>query len=408
MRVSPFHRVLAAEFVSNFGSMLSRLAIPWLAALGLHATPLQMGWLLMADVAAGAAGAMLLGTLVDRWRKRTVMLCTDVARAALLMLLAGLAHAGQVTFWMLAVAAAAGGLLTVAFELARSAWMAQRIAADQLSTGNAQLSIGTTLSETVAFALGGWLYQGAGAVLALAVDAASYLASALCLRGIDHAPAVRSEPAAQAVAGWRQIAAEAHDGLRTIAHDGSLRALAVTQLLSSVGMGIAGTSYMIFVSRDLAFGTGTLGLIFATGALGAVAAGALSPALGRRFGSGRAMAIGLALLALGNGLLPLAEIAGLLAAALLIGQQVIGDGGHTVHDIHDRTLRQTLVSADRLARVDAGIRTVGHVGIVAGALGGGWFAGTFGARWALAASAVAYAMAALLAARRWWWHRPRP
>eukprot|EP01036_Dinobryon_divergens_P057475 gene57475-76738_t len=47
-----FRLVLAAEAMSNFGAMLSRLSIPWLAALVLQATPLQMGGLLVADVVA--------------------------------------------------------------------------------------------------------------------------------------------------------------------------------------------------------------------------------------------------------------------------------------------------------------------------------------------------------------------
>ncbi len=38
-----FRRVLSAEAVSNLGSMLSRLAIPWFATLSLNATPWQMG-----------------------------------------------------------------------------------------------------------------------------------------------------------------------------------------------------------------------------------------------------------------------------------------------------------------------------------------------------------------------------
>ena len=37
-----FPRVLAAEGISNFGAMLSRLAIPWLAVLSLQATPSQL------------------------------------------------------------------------------------------------------------------------------------------------------------------------------------------------------------------------------------------------------------------------------------------------------------------------------------------------------------------------------
>ena len=61
MHIADFQRVLAAEMVSNFGSMLSRLVVPWLATLALSATPFEMGLLLMADVVAGACGALLLG-----------------------------------------------------------------------------------------------------------------------------------------------------------------------------------------------------------------------------------------------------------------------------------------------------------------------------------------------------------
>lgn len=37
------------------------------------------------------------------------------------------------------------------------------------------------------------------------------------------------------------------------------------------------------------------------------------------------------------------------AAVLLIVHQVIGDGGRTAYDVHDRTLRQTSVGPDLLA-----------------------------------------------------------
>lgn len=81
-------RLLAAEGISNFGSMLSRLAIPWLAALTLQATPLQMAALLMADVVAAAFASLWLGAWVDRSGKRKVMLIADAIRFGLLGLLA--------------------------------------------------------------------------------------------------------------------------------------------------------------------------------------------------------------------------------------------------------------------------------------------------------------------------------
>lgn len=94
-------RVLAAQGVSNFGTLLSRLAIPFLAALQLQATPLQRAALL-----------------------------ADGLRCAVLAVLAALAlaaWAGVVTVPLLVLAAAVSGLCTVAFELARSVWTAQRV-----------------------------------------------------------------------------------------------------------------------------------------------------------------------------------------------------------------------------------------------------------------------------------------
>ena len=57
---------------------------------------------------------------------------------------------------------------------------------------------------------------------------------------------------------------------------------------------------MIFVARDLGFGTGVLGLIFATGGIGSLVGAALAPRLGRRLGSVGAMFLGLSLLTLGR------------------------------------------------------------------------------------------------------------
>ena len=141
MNLHPFHRVLAGEVVSNFGSMLSRLAIAWLATLALGASPFEMGVLQIPDVAAGAVGALLLGALVDRLGKRAVMQGADLLRAALLARLAALASAQWLALWMQVLAAVASGLLSVAFELARSTWMAHRIAANELPARNAQLAV---------------------------------------------------------------------------------------------------------------------------------------------------------------------------------------------------------------------------------------------------------------------------
>lgn len=389
--------LIAAEAASNFGSMLSRLAIPWLATLVLDATPWQMGLLLVADVAAGAVGALLLGPWVERRGKRAVMLLCDALRAALLGLLALAAALQSLTLALLIGAAALGALLTMAFELARSAWMAQRIESAQLTAANAQLSAAMSLSETAAFALGGWLFQWAGAVVALAVDAMSYLASALCLRRLDETPASAPPTSAHILAAWWQ---ETREGFGYLAAHPLLRRLAVIEACTAFAMSLAGTSYMIFVARDIGLSTGWLGLIFATGGLGSLLGAGVAARLGQRLGPQRALAIGLAFSALGAALVPLVPSAGWVGVALLIGQQIVGDGGHTVHDVHHRSLRQTLAPPALLARVDAGIRGCGQLSTLVGAIGGGALATAIGARGALMLAAAVMALAALLAVLR--------
>ena len=404
-----FHHVLAAEVVSNFGSMLSRIAIPWFATLALAATPLQMGWLLVADVGAGAAGSLLLGALIDRTGKRLVMLAADVLRASVLGLLTWLAWSGILAMWMLVISAAGISLLTIAFELARSAWMAQRLEARWLATRNAQLSVGSSLSEAAAFALGGWLYQGLGAVVSLTVDGLSYLVSAMCLRGVKESPAplpnITDSDSAQRMRveverTWRVFQDGMRIGVAAITASPTLRVLGGIEILVALGTSVAGTSYMIFVSRDIAFSTGSLGLIFATGGLGSVAGATLAIWLGRRVGSRGAIATGLALFALGALCIPLAGGATFVGAALLVAHQIIGDGGYTVAEVHNRTLRQTAVPAALLARVDGGLRALGQSATLVGALGGGILANLLGARAALIVSAIFLAAAALLARSR--------
>lgn len=396
-RRSGFYRVLAAEGASNFGSMLSRLAIPWLATLVLDATAWQMALLLVVDVVAGALGSLWLGALIDARGKRAVMLGADVLRALVLALLAGAAWAQSLTMAALLLASAAGALLTVAFELARSAWMGQQLAGTDLASHNARLAMATGVSEAAAFALGGWFYQWWGAVVALLIDAANYLSSALCLRGIGETPqGLVTKPQRPA---WHRLWGDAHEGIAALTSSPTLRGLAVLEALTSMARSIAGTSYMIFVARDIGLSTGMQGIVFATGALGALFGAALAPRLGQHLGPARTMALGLLLATIGAACVAAVPDAGWLGVGLLVAQQLIGDSGQTVYEVHDRTLRQTAPDAEWLARVDGGIRSVGQLATLAGALLGGALATMAGARSALVLTAVVLLLASAWALR---------
>jgi MFS family permease len=391
-------RVIAAEGVSNFGSMLSRLAIPWIATLALDAGPASMALLLVADVVAGAIAALWLGPAIERAPKRRVMLLCDLLRALVLGAVALGAWRGWLTLPWLVLAAGAGGLLAVAFDLARSAWIAQCVALDELPRRNAQLSMAGSAAETTAFALGGWLYQTLGAVVALALDALSYLVSAWLLRGVREAPLVLRE--AVGASRWRLWWQDQRDAWRVLLREPRLRAIAAIEALQGLGFSLAGTSYMVYVARDLALPTGVQGMVFALGSLGALAGAALAPWLGHRFGPGRAMAWGLAMVAAGAVCVPMGEGAGVMTIALLAAHQIVGDGGQTVHEVHDRTLRQTAVGAAWLARVDAGLRSIGQGATLLGAALGAIVGSAVSARGVLVLSALMFGAAAAWGALR--------
>ena len=166
-----------------------------------------------------AAAGSLLGPWVDRSGKRRVMLWCDGGRFVLLALLALGACTGRVSFVGLLLAAAASGVLTVGFELARSAWQAQRVAVDDLPRRNAQPGMVGSVSETAAFALGGWRYQWLGAALALAVDACSDALQALCLRGVHEVPGTAAT-APQQKDGWAAALQALAQSCRRIARRG--------------------------------------------------------------------------------------------------------------------------------------------------------------------------------------------
>ncbi len=108
-----------------------------------------------------------------------------------------------------------------------------------LPTRNAQLAAGASIAETAAFALGGWLYQAAGAVVALIVDAVSYLVSALFLRGVAETQRPKRD-AGNAISGGSALSAFAADvraGLAALAALRHLRSRPVVVVAAALLLG---------------------------------------------------------------------------------------------------------------------------------------------------------------------------
>jgi MFS family permease len=82
-----FVRLWVGETISLFGSQITVLALPLVAANSLQATPPEMGALGFAQFIPWLLVGMFAGVWVDRLRRRPVMILADLGRAFLLGLI---------------------------------------------------------------------------------------------------------------------------------------------------------------------------------------------------------------------------------------------------------------------------------------------------------------------------------
>ena len=79
-----FVKLWTGQSISELGSQVSQLAIPWLAAVDLHASPLQFSLLGVLGFLPFILFALPAGVWVDRLRRRQILIVGDAARAILL------------------------------------------------------------------------------------------------------------------------------------------------------------------------------------------------------------------------------------------------------------------------------------------------------------------------------------
>ncbi len=387
-----FVKLWTGETVSEFGSLISGTAIPFAAILTLDAAPFQMALLRSADIVAGILTVLIVGVWVDRLRRRPIMIATDLGRALLLATIPAAALIGALKMAHLYAVTFGAGLLTAFFDVAYRSYLPSIVERSEVVEANSLLTASSSVAEVGAFGLAGWLVQWLSAPLAILIDAVSFVFSASCV-GMIRKPERSPAPAGGGPGMRREIA----EGAGFLWEHPALRPLLFSAAATSFSSGAFSAAFMLFAVDTLGFRPGVLGMIFAVGGLSSLL-GALSAArAAERLGAGRAMVAGLALWGTGIALVPIARGATLAAGALLVAQQLLGDGAATVYLINARSLRQKIAPSLILGRVNASFRFIGLLSALAGSIAGGVAGQIVGLRLALMIGAAGpFAAAALL------------
>jgi MFS family permease len=370
----------SASTVSIFGSLITRTALPFAAILVLNAGPIEISAIRSAELVAALIVGLIAGAWVDRLRRRPIMIWADLGRALLLASIPVAFVLGLLGLAQLLVVAFAAAILSTFFDVADRSYLPSIVPRKRLVHANSALTASGSVAEFTSFGIGGFLIELFSAPIAIAIDAVSFLVSALLLATIR-----RKEPPPKAVETREPVLREIRDGMRIVVHSPVLRALALAHGGTHILWGIFGTSYLLFALDDLGLGPAAIGVIAGVGGIGSLAGSVAAPYLARRLGVGRAMLLGMVGFTVGNALIPLAPGgAVVLGAAFLIGQQLIGDAGATVYEIVDLSLIQASVGERVIGRVNATIGTFTTLLTLAGAIGGGIIAEVFGLRAAFA------------------------
>ncbi|MFE6056565.1 MFS transporter [Kitasatospora sp. NPDC056446] len=376
-----FWRYWTASTVSRFGDEVTRVALPLIAVVALHATALQVGLITAAGYVAWLVVGLPAGVLVHRLPLRGTQVTMDLVRGVAVASVPVAGAFGVLGLPQLVVVALLVGLAGVVFDVGNSTFLPSIVAKEQLTARNSLLSGTSAATELAGPSLGGVLVQLLGGAVSMVLDAVSYLVSALLLRSL---PRAEPPPGGRPGVGIRE---QIREGWHYVTRHPVLGPCAADATAVNFVCGGLMALTPVFLVRTLDAPAAAVGALMATGGLGSLVGAALTPRLVARIGSGGALRWSALVASLFVFLLPAAG-PGWATLVFAVGNAGFS-AGVVVTSIVTRTHRQTQTPPELLPRVMATVRFVSWGAIPVGALAAGAASTAWGSRTALLLLAVA-------------------
>jgi MFS family permease len=373
-----FLKLWAGQTVSVVGDQVTMLALPLAAVLVLDASATEMGLLAAAGWLPHLIFALGAGLWVDRRRrKRWVMIATDLGRAALLLSVPVAHWLDALTVEHLIAAAFAVGALTVVFDIAWGVLFMRVVPREDVVEANGKLMTSRSLSFVVGPPGAGGLVQAFGAPVAIVLDAASFVVSALFVSRVRV-----DEPPVPELNGER-VRARLASGFRFVFRHEVLRPnLLCFATINLFNLGLWAIVILYF-AEELGLSAATIGILLGAAAVGGVIGALTAPAVGRRIGMGPAVTLGAVLFTAPLLLFPLAGGPRPLLLGMLFAGEFLSGIGVMLLDIQANSLQLLLTPEEMRARQLAIYRFVNYGVRPIGALAGGLLAEAIGLREAL-------------------------
>jgi MFS family permease len=363
-----FAKLWTANAVSNLGDGVTLVAGPLLAAT-MTRDPRLVAGLAVAQRLPWLLFALVSGALVDRLDRRLLMVRVDAARAVAVGLLGVAVLADAATLPLLYAVFFALGTAETLFDNAAISILPAVVPKEQLARANGRL-LGAHMvaNELVAPPLGGLLFATAAAVPFL-LDAGTFAAAAALVAAMGGRFRVeRSTGAAPTT-----LRSEIAEGVRWLLRHRLLRILAVAIALMNLTLSATLSISVLYAQERLGLGSVGYGLLISSMAVGGVAASLVAERLIGWLGPATTMRLGLIIETSTHLTLALAR------SPLLVGAVFALFGFHAMTwSVISVSLRQELIPARLLGRVNSAYALFGFGSLSLGAIFGGLLAARAG------------------------------
>jgi MFS family permease len=180
LRNRSFAWYFASRFVNTLGSMMASIALAF-AVLDITDSPAALGQVLAARTIPMIALLLYGGVIADRLPRTLVLQVSNVGSAVSQGAIAALVLSGHAEIWMLVVLSVVQGAVSGVSFPAMASVLPQLVPREQLQPANALVSLTRNGMMVLGPTVGALLVVTVGSGWALAVDAATWLVSALLL-----------------------------------------------------------------------------------------------------------------------------------------------------------------------------------------------------------------------------------
>jgi MFS family permease len=391
-RDSDFRRYWLARIVSVGGSMVTYVVLPVLV-YQLTASPVWSALVAAAEALPYLLFGLVAGAVADRRNRRAIMIGTDIASALVLLSVPAAHLFDRLTPVHVLVAGFAVHSLFVFFDAANFGALPVLAGRDRLAAATATV-VGTTtvLELLVPTVMAGLIAVSSPAPL-LALDAVSFIGSALLIRAI--AKPLQHKRDARAGADVR-LRSEIREGIRFLFGHPMVRVQTLIGIVACIAFGSFTGQLVPWADTTLRLDTDDdwrVGLLFTAWGAGGLVAATVYPRLARVIGE---VWVTLITVPLGAGIgLGLAAAGNWAVATALVALWAVPS---TMLILNTITVRAK-VTPDRLqSRVNTTSRMLTFgLGTPIGALSGGVVANTFAPRHALLVCVAALTVATAIA-----------